>query len=243
MEAQQLHRMAAGSILRVLHGNNAFHNRTQPTDFHAVGPEAQEAFWRGLMALAEYTQTLVAPGPERQAGLRAAITFIEEATDLAPGWAEAHAHLARAYHLLASGYRAHAREFYPKSKAAALRAIALDSLEAQAYASLGFVQFAHEPTSSPRSAPSVSPFASRNLRRPAGAMDCSSTMPGASAYFPITGPPAAGARRRCARSGEICGPSERQRRPDGRRARAPVRAARSDGRRVEARRAERGAAG
>ena len=67
-----------------------------------------------------------------------------ERCGLAPEWAAAHAKLARAYHWIAGTYEELAPEFYPKSKTAALRALALDPNEAQAHASLGFVLFNHE---------------------------------------------------------------------------------------------------
>jgi len=83
--------------------------------------------------------------PDRLEELQTAIRYLEEAVALDSGWATAHARLALAYHWLASGYRGRFQdEFYPKSKAAALRALELDETEAQAHASLGFVLYSYD---------------------------------------------------------------------------------------------------
>jgi TolB-like protein/DNA-binding SARP family transcriptional activator len=110
----------------------------------SVSPEAQEAYLQGLYHLERQMVTLELSSSDRLKALRTAVSNLENAVALAPDWAPAHAKLARAYHWIASSYDELAREFYPKSKTAAVRALELDPNDAQAHASLGFVQFNYE---------------------------------------------------------------------------------------------------
>ena len=110
----------------------------------AVNPEAQEAYLQGLYHLERQMGTVELSRSDRLVALRTAVANLESAVELAPEWAAAHARLARAYHWIASSYDELASEFYPRSKAAALRALELDPNEAQGHASLGFVLFSHE---------------------------------------------------------------------------------------------------
>ncbi|MFQ5640904.1 MAG: tetratricopeptide repeat protein, partial [bacterium] len=64
--------------------------------------------------------------------------------ELDPDWAEAHAALAQAYHFLASSGRPGVRDFYPKSKAAALKALEIDETVSTAHGSLAFVLLHYE---------------------------------------------------------------------------------------------------
>jgi TolB-like protein/tetratricopeptide (TPR) repeat protein len=134
-----------GNVARGL--ASAVHARVGPEEWsrlssrRAVDPAAQEAYLQGLYLVQKFATTLV-PVVSTDT-LQAAIRYLEEAVALDPEWAAAHAKLAKAYHYLASAGD-HADEFYPKSKAAALRALELDETEAQAHAALGYVLFAHE---------------------------------------------------------------------------------------------------
>jgi TolB-like protein/DNA-binding SARP family transcriptional activator len=110
----------------------------------SVSLEAQEAYLQGLYHLERQMVAVELTRSGRLEALRTAVADLEEAVALAPEWATAHAKLARAYHWIASSYDELAPEFYPKSKAAALRALELDPNEAQAHASLGFVLFNYE---------------------------------------------------------------------------------------------------
>jgi DNA-binding SARP family transcriptional activator/TolB-like protein len=115
------------------------------TGRRTVEPEAQRVYLRGSYHLeqASYGQRMTEP--DRLEELQTAIRYLEAAVALDPGWATAHAKLALAYHWLASGFRGRFQdEFYPKSKAAALRALELDETEAQAHSSLGFVLYSYE---------------------------------------------------------------------------------------------------
>lgn len=109
----------------------------------AVDPQAQEEYLKGLYLVQKHATMWMTPAEGREA-LRAAIRHLEQAVTLEPEWAAAHAKLSLAYHWLASRFADQADEFYPKSKAAALRALELDETNAQAHASLGFVLQWHE---------------------------------------------------------------------------------------------------
>ncbi len=109
----------------------------------AIPPAAQEAYLKGIYHLERQTQ-FTELGAGRLAVLRSAVEALEEAARLAPGWASAHARLARAYHFVASGYPELADQFYPRSKLAAQRALELDENESVAHAALGFVLFMYE---------------------------------------------------------------------------------------------------
>ena len=92
------------------------------------GPvSAQESYLRGVNAWSERSKD----------GLDTAVVYFRRAIELDPVYADAYAGLANAYVLLGySGYRP-ADAMFPKAKAAALRAIQLDSSLAAPYAALG----------------------------------------------------------------------------------------------------------
>jgi serine/threonine protein kinase/tetratricopeptide (TPR) repeat protein len=75
--------------------------------------------------------------------LRAKALF-EQAVELDPAYALAHAGLADAYNMLASYYFISPSEAYPKAREAALRALELDENLAEAYTSLAWVKYRYE---------------------------------------------------------------------------------------------------
>jgi TolB-like protein/Flp pilus assembly protein TadD len=139
-EALALQGEVARGIARAVDATETPEERARPASVHAVKPEAQEAYLRGLYHLEQgVLGTGPAGGPLRpwERSFQTAIDYLEEAVALDPEWAAAHAKLALAYHWAG-------QEFHPNSKAAALRALELDETEAQAHASLGYVLYAHE---------------------------------------------------------------------------------------------------
>ena len=133
----------ARAVGRAIHAKAAL-ERDGPLATPSVSPEAQEAYLQGLYHLERQMVSLELTSSDRLELLRASAANLENAVALAPQWAAAHAKLARTYHWIASIDEELAPEFYPKAKAAALRALELDPNEAQAHASLGFVLFNHE---------------------------------------------------------------------------------------------------
>jgi tetratricopeptide (TPR) repeat protein len=136
-----------GEVARAV--GRAIHARAAPASSArltapSVSPESQEAYLQGLYELERQMGAVDLSRADRLVALRTAVANLERAVELAPEWAAAHARLARAYHWIASTFDELAAEFYPKSKAAALRALDLDPNEAQGHASLGFVLFSHE---------------------------------------------------------------------------------------------------
>jgi TolB-like protein/DNA-binding SARP family transcriptional activator/Flp pilus assembly protein TadD len=156
----------AGAVARVIHARATPGVEARLAARPPVSTEAQEAYLKGLYHLERQAITMELSRVERQQTLDSAIAYLERAVALAPGWATAHAKLARAYHWVASSSRARARilrgaqgetgrtgspaysdlaaKFYPKAKASALRALELDESEPVAHAALGFVLFNHE---------------------------------------------------------------------------------------------------
>ena len=78
------------------------------------------------------------------AALKASIVFFEQAIEKDPDYALAYAGLADAWVLLPRYYAGLAQECYPKAKAAALKALALDETLAEAHATLALTLFDYE---------------------------------------------------------------------------------------------------
>lgn len=76
--------------------------------------------------------------------LRRAKEFFEQAIELDPTYALAHAGLADAYNMLASYYFVPPSEAYPKAREAAQTALELDENLAEAYTSLAWVKYRYE---------------------------------------------------------------------------------------------------
>jgi DNA-binding SARP family transcriptional activator len=97
------------------------------TSAAAINPDAEEFYLRGMNAWANRTRD----------GFDTAVVNFRRAIEIEPTYAEAYGGLANAYVLLGySGYRP-ASAMFPKAKAAALRAIELDSTLAAPHAALG----------------------------------------------------------------------------------------------------------
>ena len=109
---------------------------SQLASARAVNPAAHTAFLKGQYHL-HLGQKIEGTLDQR----RTSIQYFQQAVDLDPDWAAAHAALAQAYHWLASGgvSRSERAEYYSKSKAAALKALELDETVSQAHSSLAFV--------------------------------------------------------------------------------------------------------
>lgn len=139
LQSEVARALVEGMRARVTPAVRARMGRTRTVD-----PAAQDAYLAGLYHLGRASYGQILPDSERQQEKRVAIAKFEEVVALDSTWAPGYAKLALAYHWLASGVEAQSDENFRRSKAAALHALALDSTEAQAWASLGFVLYQHE---------------------------------------------------------------------------------------------------
>jgi TolB-like protein/tRNA A-37 threonylcarbamoyl transferase component Bud32 len=106
-----------------------------------VAPDAHDAYVRGLAALEEG----MVGSPALREILRDGVGNFQRAIEIEPDWAEPRAGLASAYRWWAGlGGPDEQAEFYPKAKAAALKAIELDDNVARAHVELGLVLLEHE---------------------------------------------------------------------------------------------------
>ena len=115
---------------------------TRLASARAVDPAAHEQFLKGQYYMRKSTNTTSYVQLIGQA--KRSLEYFQQAVELDPDWALAHAALAVAYHWLASSNRPEFQGFWEKSKAEARKALALDETVAQAHASLGFILLRHD---------------------------------------------------------------------------------------------------
>jgi TolB-like protein/Tfp pilus assembly protein PilF len=108
-------------------------NRSAP-NARTPRPEAVQAYWKG-----QYFRR-----QRLEVGLRKAIVQFEEAIVKDPGFPSAHAALADAYATLGFSGMAPAVEVLPKARQAAEKSLELDSTLAEAYATLGWIDFFYD---------------------------------------------------------------------------------------------------
>jgi TolB-like protein/DNA-binding winged helix-turn-helix (wHTH) protein len=101
---------------------------------HSESPEAVDAYLRG--------RYLWNKGDRE--GLSRSVAYFQQAIDNDPSYSAAFAGLADSYRLLGMRYAMLPAEAYPKAKDAAVRAIELDPMNANAYVSLGSIKFRYE---------------------------------------------------------------------------------------------------
>jgi len=93
-----------------------------------INSEAHDSYLKGIYYWNKFTEP----------GMKRAVGYFEEAIALDPNYAPAYAGLAHAYHELA--YYEPPIQVMPKAKQAALRALQLDSTNAEAHAALGWIK-------------------------------------------------------------------------------------------------------
>jgi TolB-like protein/DNA-binding winged helix-turn-helix (wHTH) protein/Flp pilus assembly protein TadD len=102
-----------------------------------VNSEAHEAYLKGLYY---FNQGINERSEET---LKKSSEYFQQAINLDPTYAPAHAGLSRSYHWVASwGIRS--RELFPKAKVSALKALELDDTLAEAHVSLGYILFNYD---------------------------------------------------------------------------------------------------
>jgi len=79
-----------------------------------------------------------------EAGLKKAIEYFQQAVDRDPNYAPAHAGIAQVYAVLPYYSQMQPEEAFPKAKAAAQRAIALDETLAEAHTTLALVDYSYD---------------------------------------------------------------------------------------------------
>ncbi len=99
-----------------------------------VNPKAYEAFLKAWYLMNKVTEE----------GFRKAIGFFQQAIEKDPGYAPAYAGLADAYTSLAVIGGAAPREVFPSAKAAALRALEIDSTLGEAHLSLALITWRYD---------------------------------------------------------------------------------------------------
>jgi TolB-like protein/Tfp pilus assembly protein PilF len=99
-----------------------------------VNPKAYEAFLKAWYLMNKVTEE----------GFRKAIGFFQQAIEKDPGYAPAYAGLADAYTSLAVIGGAAPREVFPSAKAAALRALEIDSTVGEAHLSLALITWRYD---------------------------------------------------------------------------------------------------
>jgi TolB-like protein/DNA-binding winged helix-turn-helix (wHTH) protein len=124
----------AQAIARAVNVAVTPHEQARLTHARQVHPEAYEAYLRARFIWNQRTP----------ATLKTAVEQFERAIKLEANYAPAHAGLADAYCMLSDYGEAPPREAYPKARAAAQRALALDAELAEAHTSLAWIKAAYE---------------------------------------------------------------------------------------------------
>ena len=105
---------------------------TRLSKIQQINPNAHDAYLKGQYQIDQYTM-----GIGDVNNLKQGISYLQQSIEIDPKWAKAYAGLAYAYHWLASSRKKY--EYFPMSKAAALKAIELDETNAKAHGSLAYV--------------------------------------------------------------------------------------------------------
>jgi len=103
------------------------------TKRHTENPEAYRDYLKGRYFWNRFTQS----------ALEKSIDCFRQAIDLDPEYAVAYAGIADSYVRLATNYMS-PKEAYPKAKAAAVRALEIDDLLAEAHTALGIIKIRHD---------------------------------------------------------------------------------------------------
>jgi serine/threonine-protein kinase len=99
-----------------------------------VNRDAYDAYLRGVQYEAQRTED----------GQNRSIALLEKAVALDPGFAQGHARLALSYATFFMGSGLNPKEYYPKAREAALRALAIDDTVPEAYVALATVALQYQ---------------------------------------------------------------------------------------------------
>ena len=135
-DALALQNEIAGAIAAEIEGKLTPHRQARPGSSRPVNPEAQLAYWR-----AKYLLNNTRGASEE---IQKIIEYSEQAVRIDPGYAPAHAALARSYAMLSDVGTAFPKEVMPRAKTAAQQAIALDEELAYPHVALGYVLLVYD---------------------------------------------------------------------------------------------------
>ncbi|MCM3903269.1 MAG: hypothetical protein ND866_16310 [Pyrinomonadaceae bacterium] len=95
-----------------------------------ISPDAHEAYLKGLYFFDKFTVT----------GMKKSIEHFQQAVANEPGYAQPYARMARAYGVLGNLSALRPEQAYPQQKEAAIRALELDGMLAEAHSALGWTK-------------------------------------------------------------------------------------------------------
>jgi TolB-like protein/Flp pilus assembly protein TadD len=104
------------------------------TRTEAVNPDAYEAFLKGQFFYWKWTE----------ADFKSAVDYLEQAIEIEPDYAEAHAWLSFAYWVPSIWGYSRPEESFPKAKSAANKAMALDETLSMAHVSVGWIALVYD---------------------------------------------------------------------------------------------------
>jgi len=129
-EIMSLQQDVANSIVHEIQGKLAPQKNLRSNRKQQVDPEVYDDYLRGLYFWQKFNE----------AGFKRAVQYFGEAVRKDPSYAQGYAGLANAYHALS----ARPKEFIPKGKEAAEKALQLDDTLAEAHASLGYMKWIYD---------------------------------------------------------------------------------------------------
>ena len=99
-----------------------------------INPDAHEAYLKGLYFFDKLTEF----------GMKKSIEQFQQAIDKEPGYAQPYARMARAFGLLGNFSTLRPEQAYPQQKQAAVRALELDGMLAEAHSALGWTKLFYD---------------------------------------------------------------------------------------------------
>ncbi len=129
-----LHSDVARAIAREVQITLTSEEETRLADARPVNPEAYEAYLKGRYHWNKRTRE----------GLMKGLEHFQQAIDIDPTYALTYAGVADSWYILGNNAHLPAEETFPKAKAAALKALAIDNSLAEAHTSLGTVLRSYE---------------------------------------------------------------------------------------------------
>jgi TolB-like protein/Flp pilus assembly protein TadD len=122
------------AIARQIEAALTLEEETRIVRTESVNPEAHEAFLKGKFFYDKFTEE----------GFKTAVDYLEQAIEIDPNYAEAHAWLCPAYWVPSVFGYSRPRESFTKARSAASKAMALDETLAMAHVSVGWIALVYD---------------------------------------------------------------------------------------------------